>query len=206
LSPPSRSGRPTRTVSRAAVRPQLLVYVEGARTEEDYLVYWSRLYRTRVRVTIAPERGVPTTLVAHAIEAKKAGVREEKRGRGSAWDEIWCMFDEDAHPGLHDAIASAAANDIKLAVTNPCVELWFILHFEDQTGHIERQQAQSRARHHLSCEKALSDTALDLLGRHYENARARAIALDAKHAGDGSPTRSNPSSEVWKLVDRIRAA
>jgi hypothetical protein len=149
---------------------------------------------------------VPTTLVGHAIKAKSAAVRDEKRGRGSAWDEIWCMFDEDAHHGLHDAIASAVAHDIKLAVTSPCVELWFILHFEDQTAHIERQQAQSRARRHLSCDKALSDTALDLLGRHYEDARARAIVLDAKHAGDGSPPRSNPSSEVWKLVDRIRPA
>ena len=206
MSRPSRSGRPTRTVSRAAVKPQLLVYVEGARTEEDYLVYWSRLYRTQVRVTIAPERGVPTTLIDLAVRAKKTAAREEKRGNGAAWDEIWCMFDEDAHPGLHDAIARATAHDIKLAVSSPCIELWFILHFADQTAHIERHEAQSRAREHLSCGKSLTDDALDMLGHQYDEARTRAIALDAKHAGDGSPPRSNPSSEVWKLVDRIDRA
>lgn len=33
----------------------------------------------------------------------------------------------------------------------------------------------------------------------------RARALDGKHRGDGSPPRSNPSTDVWRLVERIRA-
>jgi RloB-like protein len=204
LTPRRRRGRPTRSVSRAAVRRQLLVYVEGERTEEDYVIFWYRRYRTQVRVTIADEHGVPMTLVDYAIAARREAEWEERRGRGAAWDEIWCVFDEDSHPNLDAAIAKAEANGIRLAVSNPCIELWFILHFEDRTAYIERRAAQSRARELLGCEKGLSDAALELLGERYDEARARAIALDAKHAGDGSPPRSNPSSEVWKLVDRIR--
>lgn len=206
MSPRPRSGPPKRSVSRVAVRPQLVVYVEGARTEEEYVVFWSRKHRTQVRVTIAEEHGVPATLVDRAVAAKRDAAREERRGRGSAWDEIWCVFDEDEHPDLHDAIARAEANGINVAVSSPCIELWCILHFEDQTAHIERHLAQSRARHLLDCDKGLNDNALDLLGERYEEARARAIALDEKHAGDGSPSRNNPSSEVWKLVDKIRGA
>lgn len=204
MSPRPRSGKPKRSPSLAAVRPQLLLYVEGERTEEEYLVYWSQLYRTKIRVTIAPERGVPSTLVDLAIKAKRQAGREARRGRGSAWDDIWCVFDEDAHPGLHDAIARATANDIRLAVSSPCIELWFILHFEDQTGHISRRDAQSRARRLLDCGKGLTDQALVLLGERHDNARDRAISLDAKHANDGSPQRSNPSSEMWKLIDQIQ--
>jgi hypothetical protein len=186
------------------VRRQLLVFVEGARTEEDYVVYWHRRYRTQVRVTIADERGVPSTLVDLAVSAKTEAEREQRRGRGTAWDDIWCVFDEDAHPGLADAIAKAEANGIRLAVSSPCIELWFLLHFHDQTAYLDRRDAQSRARHLLGADKGLSDDALAKLGERYEDARDRAVALDRKHAGDGSPARSNPSSDVWKLVDQIR--
>jgi hypothetical protein len=31
-----------------------------------------------------------------------------------------------------------------LTSPDPCVELWFILHFEDQTAYLERQTAQRR--------------------------------------------------------------
>ncbi len=98
-----------------------------------------------------------------------------------------------------EAVAKAEANGINLAVSSPCIELWFVLHFDDQTAYIERQQAQSRARELLGCEKGLTNDALDTLAQRYDGARTRAIALDEKHTGDGSPPRSNPSSE-GKLV------
>jgi hypothetical protein len=200
----SRSGRPRRSVSRAAVRRQILLFVEGERTEEEYLVDWHRRYRTHVRVTVAEEHGVPVTLVNLAVKAKAEAARDERRGRGAAWDEIWCVFDEDEHPNVPQAIAKAEANGIRVAVSSPCIELWFILHFEAQTAYIGRAAAQSRARHLLGCAKGLSDDALDSLAARYQDARTRARALDDKHSGDGSPPRSNPSSEVWKLIDQIR--
>jgi hypothetical protein len=169
-------------------------------------VYWSRLYRTTVRVTIAPERGVPATLVDLAVRAKRQGGRDAKKGRGPTWNEIWCVFDEDSHPGLPEAVARAEANGINLAVSSPCLELWFILHFEGQTAHLGRHDAQSRARHLLDCGKGLTDDALNVLGERYTDARSRAQALESKHAHDGSPPRSNPSSDIWKLVDRIQEA
>jgi RloB-like protein len=154
-------------------------------------------------VTIAEERGVPATLVDLAVAAKAEAAREERRGRGSAWDDIWCVFDEDSHPNVPEAISKAEAHGINLAVSSPCIELWFILHFQDQTAFIERRNAQSCARRLTGCDKRLSDDAVERLGEHYDDARRRARALDEKHAGDGSAPRSNPSSEVWKLVDRI---
>jgi len=188
------------------VKRQLLVFVEGDRTEEEYVVYWHRRYRTEVRITIADDHGVPKTLVDLAVQAKDEADREERRGRGTAWDEIWCVFDTDAHPNLREAIDTAQAHGVHVAVSNPCIELWFVIHFEDQTAHIERRDAQSRAKELLRCGKSLSKDALDALAERYEDARARARSLDAKHAGDGSPRRSNPSSEVWKLIDHIRDA
>ena len=116
------------------------------------------------------------------------------------------MFDIDEHPSLHEVRTMAADNGINLAVSSPCLELWFLLHYADQTAHIDRHDAQRRSADLLHCEKALTRDALESLEEFYPEARDRARALDSKHAGDGSPPWTNPSSGVWRVVDSIRSA
>jgi hypothetical protein len=180
-----------------------LVFVEGLRTEEDYLVHWHRAHRRHVNVTIHPFRAGPRQLIERAVQEKRRGEREQRRGRGRAYDEVWCCFDVDEHPHLHEVEQIAQANGIALAVSNPCIELWFLLHYESQTAYVDRWDAQRRASDHLGCGKALTPTALTELETRLSIATERAQALDVKHAGDGSPAGHNPSSSVWRLVGSI---
>ncbi len=200
-----RPGAPSRSVTRDAVRKDLLVFVEGERTEEDYLVFWHRIYRDRVTVNIDPFRGAPRQLIDRAVQAKKVDERDARRGRGRAYDAVWCCFDVDAHPRLDEVATTAEAHGIGLAVSNPCVELWFLLHCEPQTAYLHRRDAQRRSAAALGCRKGLSADALRILERQYGDAKDRALQLDHKHRGDGSPAGENPSSSVWRLVDAIRA-
>lgn len=202
----SRGGRPVRRVSAAAVHKALLVFVEGERTEVDYLTHWWRINRSNVTVLIADAHGTPRTLIDLAVDAKRTAERDARRGRGRAFDEVWCVHDVDEHPDVRAIRAIAYANGIHLAISNPCIELWFLLHFESQTAHLERHVAQRRAQGHLKCKKALSSDALALLEDGLPVATERAQALDAKHRGDGSPVGHNPSSRVWEIVDSIRRA
>jgi RloB-like protein len=197
-------GPPQRRPSKAAVLLDLLAFVEGLRTEDAYLTYWRRQYRDKVLIEIDPFRGGPLQLVQKAVEAKRTEAREARRGRGRPHDQIWCVFDRDEHPNFARAVDLANRNDINLAISNPCIELWFILHFERHTAYIERQAAQRRAEELLRCSKVLTDSALSALAEHYDRAREQAVRLDEKHAGDGSPPASNPSSGVWRLIDLIR--
>jgi len=61
-----------------------------------------------------------------------------------------------------------------------------------------------RAQELLRRSKSLTDQALGELTRRYPDAVARAKRLDEKHLKDGSPSRSNPSSDVWRLVETVR--
>lgn len=185
-------------------RRELLVFTEGERTEDGYLVHWRRDHRDRVLITIDGFHGVPLSLVDRAAEAKRREAREERKGRGRAHDEVWCVFDVDQHPNIPEALDKAVANGIGVVLSNPCVELWFVLHFADQTAHIERDVAQRLSRDLLGCDKVLTGPALATLTERYGDAKQRAQQLDAKHAGDGSPPHSNPSSNMWDLIDRIR--
>ena len=66
-------------------------------------------------------------------------------------DEFWCVFDVEwprNHPGLGEAIKQARENQIRLAVSNPCFELWLILHFQDHGGWLENNDARRLRRRH----------------------------------------------------------
>ncbi len=186
------------------VRRELLVFTEGEKTEEGYLIHWWRANRDQVTVTIDDFHGGPLPLVDRAAAAKRTEASEERRGRGRSHDEVWCVFDRDEHPNVPQALDKAASNGIGIALSNPCIELWFLLHFDDQTAHLERHEAQSRSKTLLGCEKALTPVALAEMEARYADARTRAVNLDEKHAGDGSPRHSNPSSNLWQFVDRLR--
>ena len=96
-------------------------------------------------------------------------------------DEYWCVFDVDVHPYLREATALAKSNGIKLAISNPCIELWFLLHFANQTAYIERREATRLAKERLGSGKGLAPQALDELGENFDVAKERAVRLEAKH-------------------------
>lgn len=196
-------GRPRRTAPARASRRELLVFTEGQLTEEAYLKHWHRKFRGQVNVEINEFHGTPLALVKRAAAIKAANERAERKGRGRAHDEVWCVFDIDEYPHLDEAIELSHLHGIELAISNPCIELWFLLHVVDQTAYIDRHEAQSRARAHLGRGKDLDASALELLEAHFVTAKARAIRLDAKHEGDGTPAPGNPSSTVWRIIEAV---
>jgi hypothetical protein len=195
-------GRPRRR-RHTTVLPSIRVLVEGD-TEDGYLVPFRRRARDRWTVQVDPVRGHdPLALVRLAVERKETAAREEVRGRGAAYDQVWCVFDHDDHPRLPDAFDLAPRHDIQVAFTNPCLELWFILHFEDQTAWISGERAQRRSRQLLGSGKPLSASSVAALVDRFEAAKDRGVRLERKHAEDGSPEGSNPSSSVYRLVSQL---
>ena len=78
------------------------------------------------------------------------------------FDEIWCVFDIDEHANVRTAISNAKDSGIEVAVSNPCVELWLLLHVEDQTAFISRRDAQRQVKQlQLTCGKRIPDKALN---------------------------------------------
>jgi len=146
------------------------------------------------------------TLVKAAIKAIEVERREERRNRGRAHDEYWCVFDRDEHPQFDEAVKLARDHGISIAMSNPCLELWFVWHFADQTAYVERDDSQRRAKELLGCDKSLTEDALAKLteSKRYEAAKQRARRMEARHEGDGSSPAANPSSSMHLLIDSVR--
>ena len=193
---------PSRRVATSAERRVVRVLTEGTVTEQQYLTTIRRAYR---HVTISIDResagAVPGTLVREAKQQLAAARRS--RGGERKFDEIWCVFDTDEHPGLPAALAEARAAGVGVAMSNPCFELWLILHAEDQAAWIHRDDAQRRSADlGLTTGKSICSPTT-LVGSVTEAIR-RARLLDERHEGNGSPAGDNPSSGMWRLLESIR--
>jgi hypothetical protein len=183
--------------------PRILIVCEGTRTEPGY---FNELRHTeRIPIDLEIRRGgVPKTLVERAVELKNAAKKDAKTRQdvNLLYDEVWCVFDIDEHPAVPDAKQQARDNGIELAISNPCFELWILLHFRDQRAHIDRAVVQRDCAKYLpDYEKAVPFAKLH---PNYEEVVKRALDLDAwqqTRGGEGS----NPSTGVHKLTEKIKS-
>ena len=145
---------------------------------------------------------VPKSLVDHAWEDLKKNRRMKVRERD--FDEIWCVFDRDDHADISGTLQTARDREIQVAFSNPCFEVWLVLHVAEQSAPVERREIQRRS-HALGLTegKSIAHDAAELLRGGYADAKRRACGLAAMHQESDSP-EWNPSSDVWRLVDRLR--
>lgn len=153
--PSSRRDRPRRPGRRPPFRdpkPIILIVCEGARTEPEYFEGFARAcHNPRVRIKISSEHGVPKTLVIAAKDYQQKAEDEAHRegDENLIYDSVWCVFDVDDHPNVSDAMQMAHDNRIRLAISNPCFELWLVLHFRDNPGMQHRAKIQKMLSRHV---------------------------------------------------------
>ena len=98
--------------------------------------------------------------------------------------------------------AAGLSNHIQLAVSNPCFEVWLILHFQGQGAWLDNNDAR-RLRRSLdgSRDKGLDAAKyMSLIG----NATRRAVELDQHHLRNGTLfPDNNPSSGMHRLISAV---
>ena len=63
-------------------------------------------------------------------------------------DMAYCIFDTDTNPDknkiINEAIQLAKKNNIKIITSSPCVELWFLLHYDYTTSNMSNEEVIKR--------------------------------------------------------------
>ena len=163
-----------------------------------------------IDVEVVPAAGVPYTIAQKAAErARSSGLTPRRRRRNSfeEEDQVWAVFDRDNHPRFDEAIALCETNGVRIGRSNPCFELWLILHERDQHRHEERQTMQSilgDLRPEYDRERGKTPDCEELI-RRVEDAERRAEELLRRRQEAGNPY-GNPSTTVGWLTREIRAA
>jgi hypothetical protein len=184
-------------------KPRFLIVCEGKVTEPRYFKDVQHAERSLIDLQIEPG-GTPRTLVERAVKLKREADRKARKLKddNQKYEEVWCVFDIDEHPLVPEAKDRAKANGIEMAISNPCFELWALLHFQDQSAHIERGRVQHVCRQLMpGYEKRLN---YETLRPKYSDALRRAHDLERWHDSRGT-AGANPSTAVYKLVGRIKA-
>lgn len=201
-----RSAKPLRRRRpQADERKRFVIYCEGTVTEPMYLKALAALPETR-RVAALDIRGMgfePRRLVTEARNAQRQDAEAKHRQV-----EYWCVFDVEApepHHGLHDAIQMARDNGIRVAISNPCFELWLILHYAEHSRWLDTQAARSIRRQHDGSSGQGLDRGAYMQRREVATSRARRLAemheRDRREAPD-----DNPSSNVHRLLQAVEEA
>ena len=140
----------------------------------------------------------PRTIVQCAKDSKIKIMKEEQL----EYDSIWCVFDRDEHLYVLEAIKEAKNNGFQVAFSNPSFELWYLLHFQDQTAHIERWDVCKKLGL-PECIPNYKKGMKDLFSNLEDNlpdAIARAQKLRKIHRDNLNKTTENPSTTVDELV------
>jgi RloB-like protein len=114
------------------IRPIIHVFCEGKVTEPEYLLSFYRQIKVKLTVLPRPRGGAgePLTIVKTCI-AHREELRQAVHDRWREVDQVWAVFDKDEHIYFDDAVALARKNEVRLAISNPCIEIWGLLHGED---------------------------------------------------------------------------
>lgn len=189
-----------------AVRNQnkrIFIFSEGENTEPKYFKAYEREVNAAIIVVCERDRGVPKTLLEHAKEKKSIINGRAYRAENGTGDEVWIVFDRDEHLEIPRVIKECAANGIGYAYSNPCFEVWLILHHEDydrdEHRHITQRKCEQVCEGYDAQSRKIPN--LDSLMSKVGDAEYRARALAARRVADGGTA---PQTNVYKLLEKIR--
>ena len=197
----------SRSDSRFEPRPIFYIFCEGKKTEPNYF--------RALKQSLSPESNINVKFpspgaVAHKIANKAVEFKNRhsqlKRAASSLNqnDQVWAVFDRDNHPNFDEAVRLCLENDIPIGLSNPCFEVWLILHLEDY-GAIENSK---KVKKHY-CELIQNKTKWEKKNHYHklvecvETAESRAMKLLKLRHQEGK-VFGKPSTTVGKLTAAIR--
>ena len=164
-----------------------LVICEGE-TEVAYINLLKKWYKSPVRI------------VSHIDGARISQTLVDKRTKElkiSAFDKVntFLMYDMDV-PAVNEKVMACNA---ELLLSNPCFEVWLLLHTKDQKSALSTDAAVKELKKSATVwsnykKSVYTDTQKAFLKEHLHTAIERAKALKAY---------DNPSSRLYKLVEML---
>ncbi len=142
---------------------RILIVTEGSKTEPMYLeeiCAAHQLHSANVEVQPGRYGTAPIQVVSYARQLFEEGALHQGI-RPKSFDQVYAVFDRDDHYSYFDALNLAKSldnklrNDERLSVSfkaiasNPCFELWLLLHYEDIQAPIHRDKVMARLKQHI---------------------------------------------------------
>ncbi|MEU0516947.1 RloB family protein [Streptosporangium sp. NPDC006007] len=163
----------------------ILVLSNGKNTEKQYLGALKR-ERWGQPFHISFKNYAPLALVDHGISEKI----------NSGYDHVWCVCDVDNF-NVADALKKADVCGVRIALSEPCFEVWLILHKVDWRRSFQNAKEAERELKKILPKWDKANLKMEDFRADIEVAAHRAKKL-------GEPPNNNPSSSMWQLVEFLK--
>jgi hypothetical protein len=163
----------------------------------------ARYYRALIDLVFERGAGVPLSVVKKAVALAHRPIATDESFYVN--DQVWAVFDRNDHPNFAQAVNKAEAAGISVAYSNPCFELWVVLHYQDHDRPVRRDEIQKVLRELMRGydPDRSKHLAFDDICGAVERAEKRAETLERRRAEERNP-RGNPSTSVFRLSQEIR--
>ena len=177
-------GRKVRISKGKQMKPNFFVFCEGE-TEIAYVKFLRSLYRAPIQVIV--KKGKSNISEDYIERSQNEYVRTEQ-------DKVFLMYDLDVD-GMLEQLQKIP--NAELIVSNPCIELWFLLHYQDQKSEISSDKCIKKLQKVSKEYKkgTLSEEEKDVLAKNKDQALERAKKL---------VEFQNPSTTIHRLLDLLK--
>lgn len=165
------------------MKPNFFVFCEGE-SEVAYISHLRSQYR--VPIQIISRKSDSNISVRYIENCKREYVPTKK-------DKTFLMYDLDV-AGMLTHLQSIP--DAVLLVSNPCIELWYLLHFEECHAELTQHDCIKKLKKHLEHYRKgiLTLNEKQQLSEKKSEATTRAKVLQ---------TYNNPSTTIYKMVELL---
>lgn len=176
--------------------------------------YFDGLSFPRVKVLVIPTpEGSGHSAPIHVVERLKEAKRMLKeKGEIQADDEFWLLIDTDHHfdashiTGTIRALKQASQAGFFYAVSNPCFEVWLLLHHEELPSGVSfanPQVVEDRLRQVLGnySKRSIKSERFTLDGARLAITRARVLESNPDVPSGDWPTGTG--TRVYRLMERV---
>ena len=204
--PSPRSERSFRRRSPSRDAKIVIISCEGCKTEPGYFREIAKRWgiRTQVIVLPAPKGNNPINVLEAAIEERE---KKKYEDFDENHDEVWCVFDREGihhKPSTFDQTLDRARSkkiNIECAVSVPCFEFWYLLHFKRTARGFNDKNEIARVLKEYLPEHNDPQKAVEHLEPRTEEAIENAQWVRKDNARGN---RDRPSTDVDKLIVSLK--
>lgn len=176
-------GRQIRKSKGKTMKPNFFVFCEGE-TEVAYISHLRSRYRVPFQIIT---RKSNSNISTHYINNCKRDYVLTKN------DKTFLMYDLDVD-GMLEHLQSIP--DAILLVSNPCIELWYLLHFEECHAELTQNTCVKKLKRHL---EHYTKGTLGLKDKQILSDKISAASQRAKCL----KLYDNPSTTIYKIIDLL---
>lgn len=207
-----------RGTRRRQIKKVILIVTEGSRTEPKYFTHF-RTRHTNIDIQVVGSRSSGGETDYMSLLRKAQEYQKKNQLSYANGDSVWVVADGDVNYNNPDPVGSknqqlsrvrklAERSDIQVAISNPCFEYWYLLHFRYTTKYLRDYNATKNELETFLPEYEKADDVFEKLVPMMEQAVQSAKRAEKYHLDDGAilpfGAEVNPFTEVYRLIEILK--